>query len=58
VKITNILIKFLSKDTTKQSSKDHRETTKKMQEVNKKVNTLENLLDRAERDAKVKSEQV
>ena len=31
---------------------------KKMHDADKRINTLENLLERAEKDAKVKSEQV
>ncbi|XP_008211366.1 centrosomal protein cep290 [Nasonia vitripennis] len=47
-----------TKDASKRATKGERETNKKMQDASKRISSLESLLERAERDAKVKSEQL
>ncbi|KAJ8673333.1 hypothetical protein QAD02_004595 [Eretmocerus hayati] len=47
-----------SKDRSRRNSKDQREIDKKIQNATRRIGTLESLLERAEKDAKVKSEQL
>ncbi|XP_058789831.1 centrosomal protein cep290-like isoform X2 [Phymastichus coffea] len=47
-----------TKNTSKRTSKDQQELNKKIQDATKRLSTLESLLERAEKDAKVKSQQL
>ena len=53
-----VVILIFRRDGSKRMTKDQREQSKKLSDASKRIDTLENLLERAERDAKVKSEQV